>query len=80
MKSSSLALVLLAHSWYPQACCADQDCHPVPCENIHKIGSDYEWNQIVFPPEMVHSSHDALCHACASLNGHPHCLFIQMSA
>src|SRR6516165_3367050 len=31
MKSVIAATIILAHSWYPGACCHDQDCHPVPC-------------------------------------------------
>jgi hypothetical protein len=25
-----------AHSWYPEECRHDKDCHPVPCEEIEK--------------------------------------------
>ena len=28
------ALLLLAHSWYPQNCCSDYDCEPLPVEAI----------------------------------------------
>ena len=37
-------LMLLAHSWYPWACCHDQHCHPVPCETIkaHGLGLSLE--------------------------------------
>ena len=34
MKTVLSGLMLLAHSWYPWACCHDQHCHPVPCETI----------------------------------------------
>ena len=29
-----LAGLILIHSWYPNECCADKDCHPVPCDEI----------------------------------------------
>ena len=38
MKSAIAATIMLAHSWYPGACCHDQDCHPVPCGDIKSDG------------------------------------------
>ena len=29
-----LAGLILIHSWYPNECCAEKDCHPVPCDEI----------------------------------------------
>src|SRR5580704_17061273 len=28
----------VGHSWYPGACCHDQECHPFPCDDIKADG------------------------------------------
>jgi hypothetical protein len=52
MKIVLSGLMLLAHSWYPWACCHDQHCHPVPCETIKAHGLGLSWNGVVFTREM----------------------------
>ena len=55
----------LAHSWYDRSCCAENDCHPVPCEEItqNKDG-DYVWHKIIFQKATLKPSHDYQCHVC----------------
>jgi hypothetical protein len=49
-----LLLVVLAHSFYDQACCSDRDCHPAPCPEVMKnLGS-----------VMQMPSKDGQCHIC----------------
>jgi hypothetical protein len=69
---------LLIHSWYPPACCADQDCKPVPCASITKTDKEYIWEGYHFPLARVYSSKDGGCHACVTYS-FPQCLFIQLS-
>jgi hypothetical protein len=57
-----------AHSWYPEECCHDKDCHPVPCEEIDKISDGWLWRDKAtkqrhwFPHGRLHASHDDACH------------------
>src|SRR5262249_42150799 len=58
------------HSWYPEECCHDKDCHPVPCEEIEKISDGWLWRDKAtkqrywFPQDRLHASHDDACHVC----------------
>jgi hypothetical protein len=68
------ALLFLAHEggWYPQECCHDQDCHPVPCV---EIAPDNTWHGMKFP--SIRPSPDGQCHVCVYTLAHrPLCLFI----
>jgi hypothetical protein len=72
-------LMLLAHSWYPWACCHDQHCHPVPCETIKAHGLGLSWNGVVFTQEMIKDSLDEQCHVCVDTVGkyrYPYCVFV----
>ena len=40
MKILLIALTLV-HSWSDEKCCHDKDCHPVPCEEIEKLGDGW---------------------------------------
>jgi hypothetical protein len=55
-----------AHSWYPEECCHNKDCHPVPCEEIEKIGGGWQWrernvNGFVPIVAKAHQDMDASC-------------------
>jgi hypothetical protein len=86
VKSIAICLqlsLLLTHSWYPRSCCADKDCHPVPCAEIQfEPDGSMRFGHVYFPPNMVHESRDAYCHVCTSfpnadmLNQIPQCVFI----
>jgi hypothetical protein len=79
MKIILATAVLLAHSWYPYACCHDQNCHPVPCGSIKKTALGLSWNGITFTEPMIHDSLDANCHVCVSTDGryiYPSCIFV----
>jgi hypothetical protein len=62
-----IAALMLAHSWYPQECCHDNDCHPIPCEEL-KI--DHRYNSVIwkdtvwFGTHQIRSSQDQQCHIC----------------
>lgn len=71
--------VILAHSWYPWACCHDQNCHPVPCDSIKPHALGLSWNGIVFTEEMIRESLDENCHVCVTADGrhvYANCVFI----
>jgi hypothetical protein len=72
---------------YPQACCAGQDCKPVPCEEIREEDNGYTWNQLFFTKDKVHASHDNECHVCVhkDVSGlgptrFPVCMFVPTTA
>ncbi len=72
-----------AHSWYPPSCCGQNDCHPIPCEEINEPKSGVlEWNGHLFSGDKIKPSEDGKCHACIFDNGlvhHPICIFIQQT-
>ena len=77
-------LPLLAHSWYPFACCGDMDCFPVACEQLVQTLSGWLYIPTgnLFSPEQVQPSHDDHCHVCVG-NGGDHrsiCAFIVPNA
>lgn len=56
---------VLAHSWYPAACCSGTDCAPVACESIdERSGGVMTWNGWVYTPNQIKISQDVGCHAC----------------
>ena len=68
---------LLAHAWYPDACCHDQDCHPVPCNEIHYADGIYTYQGIRWTEGSVQASPDGACHACFhGKTGWGQCLFV----
>jgi hypothetical protein len=77
-----------AHSWYPEECCHNKDCHPVPCEEIEKIGGGWQWRDKAtkqrhwFPYDRLHASHDDACHVCVSPLTAPSgiCLYMPLPA
>lgn len=84
MKTGLLALVFytLTHGWYPQHCCSDKDCYPVPCEEIlEEKSGGYSFGKLFFRKSQVYLSQDRKCHACIgkypSGAPNPYCIFIQ---
>lgn len=78
MKTLALSLVLLIHGWYPQSCCADTHCHPVPCDQLVEESNGWRYipDNRVFPFAVVYPSKDRNCHICTN-NSLPLCAFIQ---
>ncbi len=79
MKSVIAATIMLAHSWYPGACCHDQDCHPVPCDDIKADGLGLAWGGVIFTDDMIRDSLDGGCHVCIHFVGrhrYPYCVFL----
>jgi hypothetical protein len=74
--AGKLALLLLVHSWYPPACCADKHCFPIPCDEIAEVVDGYDWGAFHFYPVQTYQSLDSQCHACVA-GDYPACLFIQ---
>lgn len=75
-----LLSLILAHGWYPQHCCANRDCHPVPCVEMTELpNGGWEWQNKIFMKEKVSSSQDAKCHVCV-YNDQPLCAFIQVAS
>jgi hypothetical protein len=76
-----IATIILVHSWYPQACCAETHCRPVSCTTIqtHSDGS-ISWTGLHFVRDQVHPSRDGYCHVCLGymMTGlrEPYCAFI----
>jgi len=62
-----LVALILAHSWYPERCCQNENCHRVPCDEI-TILSDGSgmWNNLTVKPENALSTQDGYCHICTS--------------
>jgi len=60
------AAPILAHSWYPQECCHDKDCHPVPCAELKVAAKgDVMWKGVLyFSGPMLRDSLDGQCHVC----------------
>lgn len=77
-----LLAVMLAHSWYSQACCGGSHCHPVACTTlVTNSDGSVDWTGLHFAPEQVHASQDALCHVCVAYPAHtrgraPLCAFV----
>ncbi len=71
--------IVLVHSWYPMECCSEQDCHPVPCEQLEDAPKGaVTWRDKLFEKQRVHPSKDAQCHICLHGEGqHPICVFVQ---
>lgn len=65
-----LATAALAHSWYPQQCCGDRDCKPVPCDQLveDRDGWLYIPTGNHFTPPQVQPSQDRHCHVCLGLS------------
>jgi hypothetical protein len=71
----------MAHVWYPRACCGEQDCHPVPCDEL--VEDRDGWLYIAtgnrFVREQVLPSQDRHCHVCLGLaDKRSLCAFIHM--
>jgi hypothetical protein len=73
------AMMVLAHSWYPWACCGGEHCHPVPCGSIKADELGLSWNGIIFTQPMIRESLDEQCHVCVAVRGkytYPYCIFL----
>ena len=77
-----------AHEWYPKECCADHDCHPVPCNSIRFKDGDYVYQgkysygqKMHFAkPMMKGMSPDGACHVCinsATTIPQPMCMWLE---
>jgi hypothetical protein len=65
VKHLIIAALMLTHSWYPQECCHDNDCRPVPCTELSYRGKDVVWRKhIYFSGPMIRESKDGNCHVC----------------
>lgn len=66
-----------AHGWYPKNCCSDDDCKPVPCDELRE-GDHGVWRyqDKEFQPAQVQPSQDRHCHVCIGKHGVPYCAFI----
>jgi hypothetical protein len=77
-----LAGLILIHSWYPNECCADKDCHPVPCDEITEgENGAMHWKNLIFEGSQIRISPDSECHVCHLLEEGrpviPICIFTQ---
>lgn len=63
-------LTVPAHNWYPSACCGQQDCKPVPCDELveDRDGWLYIPTGNHFTPFQVQPSQDRYCHVCLGLS------------
>ena len=72
-----LSLIVPVHSWYPQACCADNHCHPVPCDELlEQADGSWAWYTFRFNRNLVAPSQDKHCHVC-TIGPNGQCAFIQ---
>ena len=70
-----LASPAAAHSFYDKSCCADHDCHPVPCERITMVAGGFEYRAYdnatyFFTRDKLRVSPDGDCHACVHNESH----------
>lgn len=73
------SIIILAHGWYPNSCCADKDCHPVPCEELlEQSDGSWIWDIFRFNRNVVQPSQDRYCHVC-TLGPNGLCAFIQQA-
>ena len=56
VKHLIIAALMLAHSWYPQECCHDKECRPVPCAELHYDGDSVRYGRIYFSKRMIRQS------------------------
>lgn len=60
-----LAGLILVHSWYPNECCGDEHCHPVPCDEISEDEKGaMHWKNLIFDGSQIRTSPDNECHVC----------------
>ena len=76
MKAVLLAATLLAHSWYPTACCSNKDCFEVPCDEIHSVGATWEYRGLTIGKEKTQVSQDGKCHVCVIPHVTLLCIFL----
>jgi hypothetical protein len=59
-----------AHDWYDRQCCGDNDCRPVPCEQISAQNGGFEYRDArdratyFFTRDKMKPSFDENCHVC----------------
>jgi hypothetical protein len=54
-----------AHSRYPHNCCHDNDCKPMPCNELIQTRDGLTWRGLVyFADHMVKPSQDQFCYVC----------------
>lgn len=80
MRTIILAGFFLVHSWYPYECCSDQDCRPVPCDEVKEVDGAFFYRETKFERERVHSSRDGDCHVCITQWGVGMCLFVPLGS
>lgn len=70
-----------AHSWYPEECCHDDDCRPVPCVELRATSLGLMWRDaVIFNETQTRDSQDQRCHVCvksfAGFVSLPICVFV----
>jgi len=64
-----ITLLLPIHSWYDYACCGDQHCYPVACDQLVEE-TDGGWTylplKLHFYAAQVLPSKDGHCHICTA--------------
>jgi hypothetical protein len=68
------------HSWYDWDCCADNDCKPVPAEDVAEIVGGWKYlptgNEFK-DPKRIRPSHDGNFHVCINpSNKQSLCIYI----
>jgi hypothetical protein len=83
----AIAIAVKAHSWYPQECCSENDCRPVPCEELYEQDdggikyNDLTFGDRIFSKEKIKPSQDRYCHVCIGLQaGTPYCVFVMQGS
>jgi len=59
-----IAGIILVHSWYPNECCHENDCKPIPCAELTYKDDDVLWDHHAYPRRFVQLSPDGACHIC----------------
>lgn len=66
--------LVLAHLFYSQECCAEQHCHPVPCDSVVDMAEGWKWQGHTFNKQQLRISQDGECHVCIAAA--PICIYL----
>jgi len=73
---AGLAALVLAHSWYPPACCSERDCAPLAAERVRAGAAGWELpGGVVVPYGQAKASPDGRFHWCRRPSGALICFF-----
>ncbi|MBA9063877.1 hypothetical protein GGQ91_003278 [Methylobacterium fujisawaense] len=73
---TTLSFNHLAHSWYPEECCSNEDCAPVDDAEI--VPGGFRSHGYFIPEALARPSKDASYHLC-QYRGRVICFFVPLN-